>query len=121
MKRALNNSGKTMGSASPQFSFDIASTEAFIKEFEAINDLRKAGGFDVISYKVDEEHNYIGQIFSFLLPIIIIIAIWMCIMRRMSGGAGGGAGGEMFNIGKSKATAAERAKGTDVSSKDGSG
>src|SRR5690554_8102127 len=54
MKRALNNSGKTMGSASPQFSFDIASTEAFIKEFEAINDLRKAEGFDVISYKVDE-------------------------------------------------------------------
>src|SRR5690554_7010755 len=34
MKRALNNSGKTMGSASPQFSFDIASTEAFIKELD---------------------------------------------------------------------------------------
>src|SRR5690554_2543654 len=121
MKRALNNSGKTMGSASPQFSFDIASTEAFIKEFEAINDLRKAEGFDVISYKVDEEHNYVGQIFSFLLPIIIIIAIWMFIMRRMSGGAGGGAGGQIFNIGKSKAKVFEKGKGTDVSFKDVAG
>jgi len=122
MKRAMNNSGKTMGSASPQFSFDIASTEAFIKEFEAINDKRKAEGFDIISYKVDEEHNYVGQIFSFLLPIIIIIAIWMFIMRRMSGGAGaGGAGGQIFNIGKSKAKVFEKGKGTDVTFKDVAG
>src|SRR5690554_2200524 len=121
MKRALNNSGKTMGSASPQFSFDIASTEAFIKEFEAINDLRKAEGFDVISYKVDEEHNYVGQIFSFLLPIIIIIAIWMFIMRRMSGGAGGGAGGQIFNIGKSKAKLFDEKTDTRTSFKDVAG
>src|SRR5690554_3109836 len=104
MKRSMNNSGKTLGTASPQFSFDIASTEAFIKEFEAINDKRKAEGFDIISYKVDEEHNYVGQIFSFLLPIIIIIAFWMFIMRRMSGGAGaGGAGVQVVTVGKSKA------------------
>ena len=38
-----------------------------------------------------------------LLPIIIIIGVWIFIMRRMSGGAGGGAGGQIFNIGKSKA------------------
>ncbi|HZH86900.1 MAG TPA: ATP-dependent zinc metalloprotease FtsH [Brumimicrobium sp.] len=121
MKRSMNNSGKTLGTASPQFSFDIASTEAFIKEFEAINDKRKAEGFDIISYKVDEEHNYVGQIFSFLLPIIIIIAIWMFIMKRMSGGAGGGASGQIFNIGKSKAKVFEKGKGTDVTFKDVAG
>ncbi|WP_107038769.1 ATP-dependent zinc metalloprotease FtsH [Brumimicrobium mesophilum] len=121
MKRAMNNSGQTLGSASPQFSFDIASTEAFIKEFETINDQRKAEGFDVISYRVDEEHNYVGQIFSFLLPIIIIIAIWMFIMKRMSGGGAGGAGGQIFNIGKSKAKVFEKGKGTDVTFKDVAG
>src|SRR5690554_5365762 len=122
MKRAMNNSGKAMGSASPQFSFDIASTEAFIKEFEGINDKRKAEGFEVISYRVDEEHNYVGQIFSFLLPIIIIIAIWMFIMKRMSGGAGGGgAGGQLFNIGKSKAQVFEKGKGTNITFKDVAG
>ena len=41
---------------------------------------------------------------SFLvwLPFIFIIALWIFFMRRMSGG-GGGAGGQIFNIGKSKA------------------
>ncbi|RFC54815.1 ATP-dependent zinc metalloprotease FtsH [Brumimicrobium aurantiacum] len=121
IRRSMNNSGKTLGSASPQFSFDIASTEAFIKEFESINDNRKEAGFETISYRVDEEHNYVGQIFSFLLPIIIIIAIWMFIMKRMSGGAGGGAGGQIFNIGKSKAKVFEKGKGTDVTFKDVAG
>ena len=37
-----------------------------------------------------------------MLPFIVIIAIWIFIMRRMSAG-GGGAGGQIFNIGKSKA------------------
>ena len=35
-------------------------------------------------------------------PFILIIAIWIFIMRRMSGGAGGGGMG-VFNVGKSKA------------------
>ena len=121
MRRSMNNTGNTLGSASPQFSFDIASTEAFIKEFELINDKRKADGFEVISYRVDEEHNYLGQVFSFLLPIIIIIAIWMFIMKRMSGGGAGGAGGQIFNIGKSKAKVFEKGKGTDVTFKDVAG
>lgn len=121
IERALSSGGNTMGTASPTFSFDIASTEAFIQEFQDINDKRKAEGFDVVDYKVDEEHNYVGQIFSFLLPIIIIIAIWMFIMRRMSGGGGGGPGGQIFNIGKSKAKVFEKGKQTDVSFKDVAG
>jgi len=43
---------------------------------------------------------------SFLvwLPFIFIIGLWIFFMRRMSGGgSGGGAGGQIFNIGKSKA------------------
>lgn len=38
------------------------------------------------------------------LPFIILIAIWLFFMRRMSGGgAGSGGGGQIFSIGKSKA------------------
>ena len=122
MKRAINNSGNAMGTASPKFSFDIASTESFITEFKQINEQREEAGFDKIAYRVDEEHNYFGQIFSFLLPIIIIVAIWMFIMRRMSGGGGGGGpGGQLFNIGKSKAKVFEKGKQTDVSFKDVAG
>ncbi len=37
------------------------------------------------------------------LPFIFIIGLWIFFMRRMSGGGGGGPGGQIFNIGKSKA------------------
>ena len=38
------------------------------------------------------------------LPFILLIAIWIFFMRRMSGASGGsGGGGQIFNIGKSKA------------------
>src|SRR5690554_3501004 len=49
------------------------------------------------------ESNVWGDILIGMLPFVIIIAIWIFIMRRMSSGAGGGAGGQLFNIGKSKA------------------
>jgi len=49
------------------------------------------------------ESNVWGDILISLLPFVVIIAIWIFIMRRMSSGGGGGAGGQIFNIGKSKA------------------
>ncbi|MBT3560702.1 MAG: ATP-dependent zinc metalloprotease FtsH [Flavobacteriaceae bacterium] len=48
------------------------------------------------------EQNVWGDILISMLPFIVIIAIWIFIMRRMSSSAGG-AGGQIFNIGKSKA------------------
>ena len=38
-----------------------------------------------------------------LLPFILLIAIWLFFMRRMSGAGGAGGGGQIFSIGKSKA------------------
>lgn len=118
IKKAINNSGSTVGNASPKFSFKIVSIDRFTSEFDEIKEKHDI----TIKLKSDIEHNYIGQVFSFLLPIIIIIAIWMFIMRRMSrGGGGGGPGGQLFNIGKSKAKVFEKGKGSDVSFKDVAG
>tara|TARA_Y100000991_G_scaffold215504_1_gene206186 strand:- start:3063 stop:4973 length:1911 start_codon:yes stop_codon:yes gene_type:complete len=50
----------------------------------------------------NEDGGIWGDILISMLPFIIIIAIWIFIMRRMSAG-GGGAGGQIFSIGKSKA------------------
>ena len=49
-----------------------------------------------------EENRMLGEILSWILPLVFFVAIWIFIMRRMGGGAGGG-GGQIFNIGKSKA------------------
>jgi AFG3 family protein len=39
-----------------------------------------------------------------IIMIVLFAGMWVFIMRRMSGGTGGGPGGQIFNIGKSKAT-----------------
>ncbi|MCD6063886.1 MAG: ATP-dependent metalloprotease FtsH, partial [Flavipsychrobacter sp.] len=50
---------------------------------------------------------------SFLLPAILLVAVWFLMMRKIGGGAGGAGGaGGIFNIGKSKAQLFE--KGTRV-------
>jgi cell division protease FtsH len=123
IKRAITSSAQSNFSQSKiVFSYDIESTTVFSEDFTAINDARALEGFEKIEYKIDDEHNYVGQIFSFLLPIIIIVAIWMFIMRRMSGGAGGGGpGGQIFNIGKSKAKVFEKGKQTNITFKDVAG
>lgn len=41
---------------------------------------------------------------TWILPLGIMIAVWVFIMRRISGGGAAGGGGQIFNIGKSKAT-----------------
>lgn len=68
----------------------------------------------------ETRNNYVGELISWLLPIAIIIAFWMFIMRRMTGGAGG-AGGQIFNIGKSKATLFDKEKNVNISFNDVAG
>ena len=55
------------------------------------------------SVNYETEQNIWGDFLLSLLPFVLIIGIWIYIMRRMSSGGGGGAGGQIFNIGKSRA------------------
>lgn len=75
-----------------------------------------------LSYEADKETDWLGQILSFLLPILILVAIWMFVMRRMTGGGGGGGGGsQIFNIGKSRAQVYEKGKSTNITFADVAG
>jgi cell division protease FtsH len=47
--------------------------------------------------------NWLSDYLPILLPILLIVVVWIVLMRRLGGG-GGGPGGQLFNIGKSKAT-----------------
>ncbi|PID69021.1 MAG: peptidase M41 [Flavobacteriales bacterium] len=56
------------------------------------------------------------------LPFILIIVIWVYIMRRMSGASGGGGpGGQIFNIGKSRAKLFDQDQKVQTSFKDVAG
>ncbi len=56
-----------------------------------------------ISAEPTPKSNFWGSIFWSVFPIVLLIVFWLYMMRRMSGGGGGGAG-QIFSIGKSKAT-----------------
>jgi len=84
----------------PHFFFTIGSIETFEKQLnEAQSTL---GETEKIYPQYEERPNYIGDIISWVLPILILVGVWIFIFRRMSRGAGGGAG-NIFNVGKSKA------------------
>jgi len=59
------------------------------------------------------------QLLTWLIILGVMIAVWVVIMRRLGGG--GGAGGQIFNIGKSKAQLYDKTKGTNVTFKDVAG
>lgn len=122
MRKALNTKSKGLSSSnSPEFSLKIVDAGAFIETINSKNVQRKLAGKREIEYEPEEEVNYASSILSFLFPILIIIIIWIVIMRRMSGGAGGGAGGQIFNIGKSRAQIYDKGKSTNVTFKDVAG
>lgn len=81
----------------PQFEFEIGDAGVFGEQLEK---LQESGHPVEFTYKT--ENSIFGPILNMLLPILLFIGLWIIIMRRMGGGAGG-AGGQIFNIGKSKA------------------
>ena len=83
----------------PNYEFQLGDLQNFentLREIKSVNDLETS-----VVYEIKE--NIWGDFLLTLLPFVIIIGAWIFIMRRMSSGAGGGAGGQIFNIGKSKA------------------
>ncbi|MCB0778342.1 MAG: peptidase M41, partial [Flavobacteriales bacterium] len=59
------------------------------------------------------------EVLQWVLFLGIMIAIWMFVMRRIGGG--GGPGGQIFNIGKSRAQVFEGGKSTNVTFNDVAG
>ncbi|MEO6347134.1 MAG: ATP-dependent zinc metalloprotease FtsH [Aquaticitalea sp.] len=84
----------------PNYSFEFGDLALFQ---EKINKTIEENNLTNTKVTFETEHNVWGDFLLTLLPFILIIGVWIFIMRRMSSGAGGGAGGQLFNIGKSKA------------------
>ncbi len=85
----------------PNYTFNTGPADAFAEKLAALNE--SVAAEKRVEPKYEKQENWIGPIISWILPIVIIVAIWIFIMRRV-GGAGGGPGAQIFNIGKSKAT-----------------
>lgn len=83
----------------PSFSvqyLDLQNFENYLIEQKESNNLN-------FTLDVKQQDNTVSDFIIGLLPFVLIIGLWLFFMKRMSGGQGGGPGGQIFNIGKSKA------------------
>ncbi len=97
-RNTVKKSFITGTSLSPNYKFEFGDLQNFENNLAITS---RENNLNVETNYVTEQ-NMLGDILISLLPFILIIAIWIFIMRRMSSSAGG-AGGQIFNIGKSKA------------------
>ena len=86
------------GQTSPTYIYDFGDLQIFEN---SLSEAKKEYDLDF-----DKDNTTRTSFFDSILvwlPFIFIIGLWIFFMRRMSGAGGGGAGGQIFNIGKSKA------------------
>ena len=80
---------------------------------------KAAGHFDGTSDYQPKSDIFPGILIN-ILPIVLLVALWIFFMRRMSGGGSGGASG-VFNVGKSKAQLFEKGGAIKITFKDVAG
>lgn len=82
----------------PHYKFQIVSAENFDDKFRQLEE--KISDTQRIGYRVEERSDFTSFILNWGFLILILFGFWF-LMRRMTGQ--GGPGGQIFNIGKSKA------------------
>jgi cell division protease FtsH len=82
----------------PHYIYNIGSIEDLSNRMEKAQE--NIAESDRLVPSFETRRNWSGELMSWLLPIAIFIVFWIIIMRRMSAG---GPGGQIFNIGKSRA------------------
>lgn len=97
----LNNGFTAPAKIGPHYFFTIGSVDSFEKNMQEAQANSTEENKIGVEYKT--VHNYLGELFNWILPFAIIILIWWFIFKRMSKGAGGGGAGNIFNVGKSQA------------------
>ena len=96
----------TVSSEYPHFEFTVGSVESLENQVYELNkELPEASRIYITHTK---RTDWLTPVLGWIIPFFLIIAIWMFIMRRVGGGGGGGPAGQIFNIGKSKATLFEK-------------
>ena len=108
-----------LGKSGPHYEFIIPDNEKLRETLKKAQVEYKETG-KTLDYDYIVEDNFGREILSWVIFFGIMIAIWAFIMRRMSGGAGG-AGGQIFNIGKSKAQLFGQGKSTNITFSDVAG
>ncbi|HEY8935300.1 MAG TPA: ATP-dependent zinc metalloprotease FtsH [Cyclobacteriaceae bacterium] len=85
-------------SAGPHYKIKVISVDNFDNWYNSLVSKQPEGNRP--EYKKEDRPDYFGLFFQYGFLFLVIFGFWM-LMRRMTGGSG--PGGQIFNIGKSKA------------------
>jgi cell division protease FtsH len=96
--------GLSMAADGPQYYFTDASYESLKQSITNAEKDQPDSQKTPIKYEQGKENLLSNWLVQCIIMAVLLVGVWLFIMRRMSGGAGGGPGGQIFNIGKSKAT-----------------
>ncbi|MFD2785389.1 ATP-dependent zinc metalloprotease FtsH [Hymenobacter rubripertinctus] len=100
----------------PQFGFRVVDGKVFKEDLDKLQATLPAT--NQVGLKVTEEHGYGDFIGTWGFMILLFVGFWF-LMRRMSGA--GGPGGQIFNIGKSRAALFEGGDKVKITFKDVAG
>lgn len=103
----------------PQIYFVIGSLQAFQTDFKNAT----VQYHQVVPLLFSDKDDFWSKFFWSVFPIVLLIAVWIIVMRKMSGSGsgGGGSSGGMFNVGKAKAQVYDKDAKVNITFKDVAG
>ena len=117
-KDELESSKLIQNTNGPHYQLEVSSVESFEKRyFDLIDQMKKSNNKEV-EYLTEKRYDFYSFLQTWGFTILILIGFWFLI-RRMSGG--GGPGGQIFNIGKSKASLFDKESKTKLTFHDVAG
>ena len=99
----------------PHYFYTVGSVDKFYEDVETA----QANSTDPVYVETEMRHNWGAEVISWIFPVALLVGVWFFFMRMMS--KGGGAGGQIFNIGKSKAQVYDKKTSVKISFKDVAG
>lgn len=109
------SSSNELSRTAPHYKMVIGSVESFEKSVQEVQE----GFSDPVYIRNEIRRNWSGEVISWILPLVILVGVWFFIMRMMS--RGGPGGGQIFNIGKSKAQLFDKDTHVNITFKDVAG
>ena len=117
-KDELESSSLLNNTYGPHYRLEVSSIESFEKRYDdLISSLGKENTYE-IEYLTEKRTDIYSFLQTWGFTILILIGFWF-LLRRMS--TGGGPGGQIFNIGKSKASLFDKESKIKLSFKDVAG
>jgi len=84
----------------PHYINKPVNSERLLTKIDEIRNDTLKNNTNALIIKPKYRSDWLGGIIGWIIPLVIFIAIWFFIMKRMSGAGGGG--GQIFSIGKAK-------------------